>query len=144
MEPEGAAFFHVAAAEWCHAVTMKKTNEEIVEQIRQYAQEHPEESYLEIAVGFGLSEITIKRLCRGVVNCLHASFFRCLTLPLSFFPLDQISSGRWGWNRLSRRGNRICQCAQDDGNNSVQNAERPSHRGRELCGSHPVKKAKSK
>src|ERR1700722_3874180 len=42
---------------------MKKTDPAIVEHIREHARLHPEETYEQIAVAFGLSLISVKRFC---------------------------------------------------------------------------------
>lgn len=45
---------------------MKKIEEAVIQQVRQYADEHPGEPYADIALRFGLSEISVKRLCKGL------------------------------------------------------------------------------
>ena len=45
---------------------MKKINEEIITQILEYAVQHPETPYHQIATTFDLSEITVKRYCAGL------------------------------------------------------------------------------
>src|ERR1700679_854999 len=45
---------------------MKKTVEGLVQEIRGYAQEHPADSFSAIADRFGLSEISVKRFCKGL------------------------------------------------------------------------------
>jgi hypothetical protein len=45
---------------------MKKTDQEILEQIREYVRLNPDDTYKEIAASFDVSEITIKRHCSGL------------------------------------------------------------------------------
>ena len=44
---------------------MRKTLDETAAAIRAFVDEHPEIPYSQVAVSFGISEPTVKRLCAG-------------------------------------------------------------------------------
>jgi hypothetical protein len=47
-------------------VQMKKTDKTTTDQIREHAQRHPQDTYRTIACRYGVSEPTVKRLCRDL------------------------------------------------------------------------------
>ena len=79
---------------------MKKTDSSVIEALREHAKNHPENSYAQIAATFGLSGITVKRLCADLGRGKNWRRGRRQASPNAdkfWTGVDQSSEGCWLW-----------------------------------------------